>query len=46
MVYQPTAVSQNVVIPTLQLVCPSNCVKDSLSWLQAEVVCIVQTQST
>jgi hypothetical protein len=40
---QPTTVCQDIVIPTLQFMCSSDLVQDSLARLEAQMICIVET---
>lgn len=42
--YIPTAVRQDVSIPSLQLMCAANLLQHFLSRFQTEVVCIIQAQ--
>lgn len=41
--YEPAAVSQEVVLPALHLMCPADGVEDLLTRLESEMVGVVQT---
>jgi hypothetical protein len=43
MANEPAAVGEDVVVPALQLMCAADLVEDFLSWLETEMVGVVET---